>query len=206
MGIRNNGLHRLLPTVLLALAIAGCGAVQKNDVSLSENVQAGAVTSMPTATQEPASNGGGAEADKYEPAATPNPEKHAEVMLYGGNPDFTETVERKAEITYASHEELIQNTMDELQKSVEGQIISLWKDIAIHSVKLDAGRVSIDVGLNDEKRLGAPGELMLIETLKSTLFQFDFVNEIELTQDGEKVESLMGHVDLDDPITRDSQS
>ena len=34
------------------------------------------------------------------------------------------------------------------------------------------------------------------------MFQFEEVQQIELTVDGQQVESLMGHVDLEHPMNR----
>ncbi|GJM74873.1 hypothetical protein HMSSN036_70890 [Paenibacillus macerans] len=64
------------------------------------------------------------------------------------------------------------------------------------------GELALDIELPDEARLGAGGEALAIDALKKTMFQFDEVKQIEVTVGGEKVESLMGHADLEHPITR----
>jgi hypothetical protein len=46
---------------------------------------------------------------------------------------------------------------------------------------------------------------MAIDALKQTLFQFDEVKRIVILEDGKPAESLMGHVDITEPLTRDSQ-
>lgn len=46
-------------------------------------------------------------------------------------------------------------------------------------------------------------EQFALEALKNTLFQFDEVKSIELLVDGEVVESLIGHAELEHPILRD---
>lgn len=60
----------------------------------------------------------------------------------------------------------------------------------------------MDVHMPDEARLGAGGEQFALDALTKTMFQFDEVKSVELLVDGAKVESLMGHVDLEHPLTR----
>lgn len=62
--------------------------------------------------------------------------------------------------------------------------------------------MTLDIHIPDEARLGAPGELQLVESLKKTLFQFSFIEGINLLVVGEPVESLMGHVDIEHPILK----
>lgn len=85
----------------------------------------------------------------------------------------------------------------------DGTNISLWHEITVDTVKLEDGIATIDISFPDEARFGAPGELMLIDSLKQTLFQFSFVDGIDVLVRGEQVESVMGHVDLDHPMVRE---
>jgi hypothetical protein len=50
--------------------------------------------------------------------------------------------------------------------------------------------------------LGAPGEDFFLQALKKTAFQFPEVKTLSVLKDGQKVESLMGHMDLPYPIKR----
>lgn len=84
-------------------------------------------------------------------------------------------------------------------------MLALWQPIEITSVELTDGLVVLDIHLPDEARLGAPGEMLVIETLKKTLFQFDFVQGIQLLVDGAEVETLMGHVELEYPMVREQE-
>lgn len=67
---------------------------------------------------------------------------------------------------------------------------------------LKDGQVTVDLSLPDAARLGSPGEEMLLDALKKTLFQFSEVKTIEILLDGKQVESLMGHMELPHPIKR----
>ncbi|MBD2869720.1 GerMN domain-containing protein [Paenibacillus arenilitoris] len=169
----------LLAFIVLACALAGCGGGQDKP---ADNPGA--------AVQEPSD----------EPAATIN---KREAIIYLTDAELLETVEHPVELSYSTDEELVKAAVAELQKDAGENALSLWKPIEIKSVKLDSGQVDLDVHVPDEARLGAPGELLVIETLQKTLFQFDFVQSIELLVDGEAVESLMGHVDLEHPFKKE---
>jgi hypothetical protein len=44
--------------------------------------------------------------------------------------------------------------------------------------------------------------MFAIDALQKTFFQFDEVQSLELLVDGNQIESLMGHVELEHPMTR----
>ncbi|MMZ65800.1 Sporulation and spore germination [compost metagenome] len=81
-------------------------------------------------------------------------------------------------------------------------MISLWDKITLNSVRVSNGKITLDVTIPDEARLGAGGESLAIDALKQTFFQFDEVKELELTIDGEQQESMMGHVELEHPFKK----
>ncbi|PYE48021.1 GerMN domain-containing protein [Paenibacillus barcinonensis] len=64
---------------------------------------------------------------------------------------------------------------------------------------------SLLVHIPDEARLGAGGELLFLAVLQQTMFQFEEVHSIQLLVDGQQTESLMGHVELQNPILRESE-
>ncbi|MFX3633426.1 MAG: GerMN domain-containing protein [Candidatus Pristimantibacillus sp.] len=174
----------LLSLLFIVAITAACGNSGKSDG------QAGATLEVPvpspTQTAEPA-------------------KKQAEVSVFYTNEELSDVIEQKTSIAYDSEIELIKSTLTALQTEPTVQAVSLWKPITIKSVELTEGLVSIDVHLPDEARLGAPGEARVIETLEQTLFQFDFVQSFELLVDGEKMDSLMGHVELEFPFNRTNE-
>ncbi|MHA6483952.1 GerMN domain-containing protein [Paenibacillus sp. strain BS8-2] len=177
---------------VFALLLAGCG----NDTHDNHNGGATVTASPesePTVTPSPI------------PSETPEPEpqlQEQEVSIFLTDSQLTELIERKVTISFASDEDLIAKTMSSLQEN-EGTNVSLWHDITVESIKLEDGIATIDISFADETRLGAPGELMLIESLQQSMFQFSFVDGIQLLVNGETVESVMGHVELDHPMVRE---
>lgn len=174
----------LLAFIVLACTLAGCGAQDK------PQEQPGSAIEEPAATATPLP----------EPTAVVN---EREATIYLTDAELLETVERTVKLTYESESDLIKAAIAALQKDDGENALSLWKPIEIKSAELAEGQVTVDIHIPDEARLGAPGELLAIETLQKTLFQFEFVQAIDILIDGEAAESLMGHVDLEHPIKKE---
>ncbi|MCA0754353.1 GerMN domain-containing protein [Paenibacillus sp. N4] len=185
----------LLAFIVLSCALAGCGAQDKP----LENT--GAATDQPTASVMPSATA----SPEPSPSAEPTPAvKEYDATIYYTDAELLETIEKPAKLQYSNDEELIKAAVEALQMDAGEGAESLWKPIEILSVQLKDGLVTLDVQIPDEARLGAPGELLVIETLQKTLFQFEFVKSIDILVGGEAVESLMGHVDLEHPMNKTS--
>ncbi|RCW51047.1 GerMN domain-containing protein [Paenibacillus prosopidis] len=174
----------LLAFIVLACTLAGCGAQDK------PQEQPGSAVEEPTSSASPSP----------EPTAVVN---EREATIYLTDAELLETVERTVKLAYDSESDLIKAAIAALQKDDGENALSLWKPIEIKSAELAEGQVTLDIHIPDEARLGAPGELLAIETLQKTLFQFEFVKSIDILIDGEAAESLMGHVDLEHPMKKE---
>jgi Arc/MetJ-type ribon-helix-helix transcriptional regulator len=174
----------LLAFILLACTLAGCGTEDK------PQEQPGSVIEEPAATVAPSP----------EPTAVVN---EREATIYLTDAELLETVERKVKLTYESESDLVKAAIAALQKDDGENALSLWKPIEIKSAELAEGQVTLNIHIPDEARLGAPGELLAVETLQKTLFQFEFVQAIDILVDGEAVESMMGHVELEHPMKKE---
>lgn len=184
----------LLAFIVLACTLAGCGAQEK------PLEKPGNAIGEPSEAIEPTTLPSPAESSTPEPTAVINEQ---EAIIYLTNAELLETVEHSVKLTYDTETDLVKAAMTALQQDAGEKALSLWKPIEINSVELADGQVTLDIHLPDEARLGAPGELLVIETLQKTLFQFDFVEAIDVLLDGESVESLMGHVDLVHPFKKE---
>lgn len=159
----------------LVLLLSGCGAVQK------DNGTGGAVP----------------------PSPEPPEQQFMELTIYAVENESMELTERTEKVFYSNDHELLGVAIASLQADPGNGSVSLWEPIPIHSTQLKSGIVTIDIALPDEARVGAPGEMQLLESLKKTLFQLDFVDGVEILVDGKEIESLMGHVGLDYPMIRE---
>ncbi|ALP38737.1 dihydrolipoamide succinyltransferase [Paenibacillus sp. IHB B 3084] len=207
--------------LLAMFAIAGAGCASKQTAAPAAPSQeaktSAAQNSTPeqtapdSSTQTVESNGASQTpaSSSTEPTNTKtNTEKTGDrqsqqITVYYTDTQETGLKEQKKEITYPSELEKFQKTFEALQKSGDSALIPLWSDkISVHKIKLDNGALTFDISLPDEARLGAGGEELAIDALKKTMFQFKEVKTLDLLVDGQSLESLMGHVDLDHPMNR----
>ncbi|RCX23366.1 sporulation and spore germination protein [Fontibacillus phaseoli] len=107
-----------------------------------------------------------------------------------------------AEITYKEEQDKYLAALKTLKESGSSDLIPLWGKVEFHTAKLENGELSIDITLPDEARLGAGGEVLALDALKQTMFQFQEVKSIELLVDGKQVDTLMGHEELEHPMIR----
>lgn len=129
--------------------------------------------------------------------------KQAQIKLYYTDPEVTDLKEANREIAYSSTEDKFRKAFEGLQKSDDAQLSPLWSEkITLNSIKYDQGALTLDITKPDEANLGSGGEMYAIEALQKTFFQFEEVKSLELLVDGKQTESLMGHVELEHPMTR----
>jgi hypothetical protein len=200
---------------VLLMVISGCGekpAVSPADAAGqgTSNVSSGAggntgndsssSTPQPTSTPEPAAT--------EAPAATDKPvtaEKQSQtIKIYYTDPQQTELVPVEVSISFADATEKYTEAFKALQSSKNADQIPLWSKIELKSLQFTDGQIVMDIHKPDEAQLGAGGEALAISALSQTMFQFEEVKNIDVLVDGEQVESLMGHVDLVHPMTREN--
>ncbi|WP_434750610.1 GerMN domain-containing protein [Paenibacillus amylolyticus] len=136
------------------------------------------------------------------PSTSDSKEKKSIEVFYT-DPEELELHKASAEITFASEDDKYKAAFASLQQSKDEKLVPLWsKDIELKSVQFKDGALTLDIHMPDTARLGAGGESFAIDALKQTFFQFDEVKSLDLLVDGKSTESLMGHVDLEHPMTR----
>ncbi|SFF06613.1 Sporulation and spore germination [Paenibacillus catalpae] len=185
---------------IVLLTVAACGNANKPDGQSGSEGSGNAPAPSPSIETVAAT----------EPTPTPVPTDEPTVQTEPANPieiyyadtEFEKLIAKKIDVKSHSSEDLIKQALAALQQDGPDGTVSLWKPIPIKSVKLENNAVTIDIELPDTARLGAPGEQMLLDSLGQTLFQFDFVQSYDLLVDGQALESLMGHFDLEHPAVR----
>lgn len=151
-------------------------------------------------SSEGTSSGGETSTDK---PSTSDSKQQKSIEVYYTDPEELELHKASAEITFASDDEKYKAAFASLQQSKDDNLVPLWsKDIELKSVQFKDGALTLDIHMPDTARLGAGGEVFALDALKQTFFQFDEVKSLDLLVDGQSSESLMGHVDLEHPMTR----
>ncbi|MBB6636374.1 GerMN domain-containing protein [Cohnella thailandensis] len=125
------------------------------------------------------------------------------IQTYYTDDNILDLKQESQEIEVTAGQSKYEGAFKALQTEKDG-LIALWERVVLNSLSFseENGRLAIDISLPDEARLGSGGEALAIDALKQTMFQFDEVKEIELTLDGQQVDSLMGHVELEHPMLR----
>ncbi|MDT9718314.1 GerMN domain-containing protein [Paenibacillus sp. ClWae2A] len=136
------------------------------------------------------------------PATSESNQKKTITVFYTDEEEL-ELHKASAEISYASDDAKYKAAFESLQQSKDNKLVPLWsKEIELKSVQFKDGALTLDIHMPDTARLGAGGESYALDALKQTFFQFDEVKSLDLLVDGQQIESLMGHVDLEHPMTR----
>ncbi|USG66327.1 GerMN domain-containing protein [Brevibacillus ruminantium] len=171
-----------LTAAVAVLLVAGCG-------------QGKAPQAQPPAeqTETPGTSG--------QPAAEPEKTKQT-ITVYYSDDNLMEMIKEQQEIAYADDLDKYKQAITLLEKPKEKEHFPLWKDFHYHSVTFDKGTLTIDTDSKNVYNLGSSGEGMAIDALRETLFQFKEIEKIVILVDGKPTDSLMGHVSIDEPLTR----
>jgi len=185
----NKRLKYALLVAAVVVVLGGCGQKQMTNAG-GQSPEPAPQTSVPVATETPA------------PTATPDPMKTKEVKVYYTDDDLTKLVEKTATVSYKEDADVYKAALEALKSTDQAGLNSLFKKVTFNSVKLDGKALRVDLTLGEGAQLGSGGELFFVEALNKAAFQFPEIEELYITQDGAKTESLMGHVDLQYPYKR----
>ncbi|MBM6995417.1 GerMN domain-containing protein [Paenibacillus sp. DXFW5] len=196
----------LLAMVAMLGVAAGCGNKPVASPPDNGNEVDAAMSSGAQGTELQEVQQSGSGTDETSAANADAPEAEVEkltIQVYYTDDDLMDLKPKSREIEFTADRSKYESAFEALQTADDG-LLSLWEMVVLNTVKFDetSGQLNLDISLPDEARLGAGGESLALEALKNTMFQFDEVKQIELTLDGAQVDSLMGHVDLEHPMSR----
>lgn len=199
-------LAALLAAAAVTAALAGCGAkapeggAGASSPSPSPSPAATAAPSLSPSPQTAEGSGDGASAGSGAEAQL----QKATIQIYQTDSELLELKAFDAEISYKSDADKLAAALEALAGADRDGYLSLWQGVEFRSVQLKDGAAQVDLTLPDDARLGGSGEQLAIDSLARTAFQFPDIESLDVTVDGEAVESLMGHVELEHPIKRAS--
>ncbi|WP_281887027.1 GerMN domain-containing protein [Paenibacillus sp. YYML68] len=184
--MHNHWRSSLAAAVLLAVVMTGCGQ--------GKPLSGGATTADPVQSVQPDATSTTAEQSQKKLSLP--------VKTYYSNSGFDKLVEKQSMIEVDTDADKYKAVFEQLRTAPDEQTVSLAKHITVKSVQLQGSLLTVDMTIPGEARLGAGGEEMLLQAFAQAAFQFKEINALQLLVDGQKVDSLMGHMELQHPIKR----
>lgn len=133
----------------------------------------------------------------------PQDDKKTEtIKVYYTDPELLELKNGSVEITFKNDSEKYEAAFKALKTSDQEDLVPLWEKVELLSSSFADGKLTLDLQIPAEAHFGAGGESFAVDAIKNTFFQFEEVKSLQLLVDGKQVESLMGHVELQNPETR----
>jgi len=132
--------------------------------------------------------------------------QQVKIKLYFADANLDGLIEKDETISYENDTNKYKAALEALKKDPSDSLFSLWEKVIFKTVSFQDGSLVINIHLPEEAHLGSDGEEFALEALQKTMFQFTEVQSIDLLVDGKSEESLMGHVELNHPMKRTSDS
>lgn len=188
--------YAMLGLAIFALALlAGCGSGTTGkgtpDGSSSASVQS------ESAPQAASSSSSSSNAEKKSQKLT--------IKVYYPDEQGMKLIANKRTVTLDQQEKYTAAMESLLEGTTQkGQTNIIPKQAKLRSVKVENGTATVDFTGDLRKDFvgGSTGETMLVGSIVDTLTEFPEVKKVQILIDGKKVESLGGHMDLSQPLTR----
>ncbi len=187
-------LWRYLITGLLAvslLAFAGCGSQSETSGS--------SVTSTSSAVSSESS------ASSASSSATKKKEANVTVTLYYPNAEATRLIADKRTVSLNGQDKYTA-AMNALLDGSNGkdQIRIIPEKTKLRGLKVENGTAQVNLSQDVVKDFvgGSTGEEMLVGSIVNTLTEFSEIKRVRILVEGHKIDTLSGHMDLSEPVTR----
>lgn len=97
-------------------------------------------------------------------------EKTQEIYVYYADVQVSKLEKQMQKISFSDDSQKYSTTYKTLQSSNEKELIPLWSKINLTSTNFQNGKLTLDIHIPDEARLGSGGEILAIDSLKKTFF------------------------------------
>ena len=170
----------------LLLLTAGCEETEKK----------GQVPAPPATTNIPAKTDANQKTTNIVPSQT-------EVKLYFPNEagDGLQPVK----VTVPVEDKYTQAAKELVAGTKEPGLINIFpKGVTVRSVKVTGDLVTVDFSKELTHKFvgGSTGEQMLVSALVNTMTEFPEIERVLITVEGERIETIAGHLDTSEPFTR----
>lgn len=176
--------------------LSACGANQEAD-----SISTGSTSTQYQPSVQEENNQ--QETAQDEEQSQPNQEEQITLTFYYVDEELLSLQEKEKTISYTSEEEKWSRLWQELQNADQDGFVSLWKEIKLLEAKEEGGLLTLNIAKPERLQFGSTAEGFAIQTLLQTVGQIEGIQAIQLLIDGEVVETLAGHVSIDQPIEVD---
>ncbi|MBR1581171.1 MAG: GerMN domain-containing protein [Selenomonadaceae bacterium] len=200
---------KLLAAVLMAVSVltAGCEE-QQPPVENPPKIE----TPEPKETTEPKAPPDERPEPKAEQPPTPTPKadgsnvEKMQVKVYYPDESGLRLVEVERQVETSKGENKYEATVEAMMQAPKEQELTeiFPKHAKLLGVTVDDGiaNVNFDEGLQKHFVGGSAGETFLVGSVVNALTNFDEVKGVRFLIDGKEIDSLAGHMDLSEPVTR----
>lgn len=195
----------LIFVVILSIALVAC----TSDTPDEEPIDEGPVTEIPADNDEEPVDPD--EDDEDEQVVDPEPETNTEtVTLYFVDEDYVITGDDSGEVVLTEEREieysgisLEEAVVNELIKGPEGDgMYTLIPDnVELLVVNLEDGTAFVDFA-SEGLSGGSMEESFTITQIVNSLTDLENVDRVQFLVDGQKAETLMGHIEISEPFER----
>ena len=169
-----------------------------------KNAQGDASTKGQAAANSPAAKQGKQEA-KTKPGAKGNNKVEISLYFSDQNGDYLQVEKREIAMVPG----LARATVEELiaGPKTKGLLRTVPEGTKLLDINVENGLCRIDLSkeFKDNHWGGSSGEILTVYSLVDTLTQFSSIDKVEILVEGQKVETLAGHMDLSVPVIRNTQ-
>lgn len=141
---------------------------------------------------------------KKDPQAS-KPKSGESLKVYFSNEDGTKLVP-KSNAKTASGEDKYTSVIKALIAGTKesGAVSMIPPSTKLRSIKVEKGIVYVDFSKELIKKFngGSAGEIMLVGSIVNTLTEFPEIKAVQILVEGEKVETISGHMDTSEPLRR----
>lgn len=180
----------------LGVVLSGCsGSEEKGTGKAEESV---VVDSSEESSEEKAES---AEPEETKETEDGQAEAEKPIKVYVPNQDATALVEVPVEENADKNpEEIVIDKLKEQETGNQEYRKAIREDIVVHSVTVEGDMAIVDI--SSENLMGSGmEESFLIDSVVMSLTALDGIERVQFLVDGEKRDSLMGHIEIGYPLT-----
>jgi germination protein M len=188
----------ILVWIFMLMVLAGCSEPESSGVA--------STNSMSSAEKVEQQSDQAKDGDSDEEQTDEKKTKSFLLETYYSNTNLTDLVAIEKTIQWIAPNTKYEIAFNALTLSPGTDVIPLWQQSYLRNIEFTNGQLQIDLSEDELRSTGSSAERLMILSILKTMFDFPEVKEITLTIDGELTETLSGHMQINQPFTKEMLS